>query len=141
MADTLDPARRSRLMARIRSKDTKPEMAVRRMLHAMGCRFRLHRRDLPGNPDIVLPSRRLCIFVHGCFWHLHRNCPASHLPKSRKAWWRNKLEGNSARDKRRAAALRRLGWRVGAVWECQTKKPDRLLARLEKILGVAKPRG
>lgn len=121
-------------MSRIRGKDTKPEIVVRRMLHAMGYRFRLYRRDLPGTPDIVLPRHGVCIFVHGCFWHLHRNCKAARLPKTRRAWWRKKLEGNADRDKRQAAALRRLGWRVITVWECQTEKPERLLKRLQTLL-------
>lgn len=134
MADILTPEKRSRLMARIRGKNTKPELAVRRMLHAMGLRFRLHRRDLPGNPDIVLPRHGVCIFVHGCFWHLHRNCGQARLPKSRKIWWRKKLEGNSARDKRSAAALRRRGWRVLTVWECQIG--PRLGGRLERAFSA-----
>ncbi len=134
MVDTLSPEERSRVMSRIRGKDTKPELTVRRILHSMGYRFRLHRRDLPGNPDIVLPRHGVCIFVHGCFWHLHRKCKAARLPKTRRAWWRKKLEGNVARDKRRAATLRRLGWRVITIWECQTEKPDRLLKRLQALL-------
>jgi DNA mismatch endonuclease (patch repair protein) len=134
MADTLSPEARSRLMSRIRGKDTKPELAVRRILHSMGYRFRLHRRDLPGNPDIVLPRHGACIFVHGCFWHLHSNCKDARIPKTKRAWWRKKLEGNVARDKRHAAALRRLGWRVITVWECQTEQPQRLLKRLANLL-------
>ena len=121
MADTLSPEARSRLMSRIRGKDTKPELAVRRILHSMGYRFRLHRRDLPGNPDIVLPRHRACIFVHGCFWHLHRNCKHARIPKTNQVWWRKKLEDNAVRDKRCAVALRRLGWRVITIWECQIK--------------------
>ena len=134
MADTLSSEERSRLMSRIRGKDTKPELVVRRMLHSMGYRFRLHRRDLPGKPDIVLPRHGVCIFVHGCFWHLHRNCKDARIPKTRRTWWRKKLEGNAARDKRHSAALRRLGWRVITVWECQTEKPEYLLKRLQAIL-------
>ncbi len=117
-------------MSRIRGKDTKPELVVRRRLHSMGYRFRLHRRDLPGCPDIVLPRHRVCIFVHGCFWHLHRNCKDARIPKTKRAWWRKKLVGNAARDKRHAAALRRLGWRVLTIWECQTEKPEKLTRRL-----------
>ena len=134
MADTLSPAERSQLMSRIRAKDTKPELVVRRLLHAMGYRFRLHRRDLPGSPDIVLPRHGVCIFVHGCFWHLHRNCKSARIPKTKRAWWRKKLEGNAARDKRHAAALRRLGWRVLTVWECQTDHPYKLSLRLGRFL-------
>jgi DNA mismatch endonuclease (patch repair protein) len=134
MADTLSPHERSQLMNRIRGKNTKPELFVRRLLHSMGYRFRLHRHDLPGKPDIVLPRHGVCIFVHGCFWHLHRNCKDARIPKTRTSWWRKKLEGNAARDKRHAAALRRLGWRVVTVWECQTEKPEHLLKRLLRIL-------
>ena len=134
MADTLSPQKRSRLMSRIRGKNTKPELLVRSLLHSMCYRFRLHRRDLPGNPDIVLPRHGVCIFVHGCFWHLHSKCKYARIPKTRTAWWRKKLEGNATRDKRHAAALRRLGWRVITVWECQTEKPARLLKRLQAIL-------
>jgi DNA mismatch endonuclease (patch repair protein) len=134
MADTLSLEKRSRLMSRIRGKDTKPELTVRRMLHSMGYRFRLHRRDLPGKPDIVLPLHGVCIFVHGCFWHLHRNCRDARIPKTRRAWWRKKLEGNAARDKCHSSALRRLGWRVITVWECQTERPERLLKRLQALL-------
>jgi DNA mismatch endonuclease (patch repair protein) len=130
MTDTLSSQERSRLMSRIRGKDTKPELVVRRQLHSMGYRFRLHRRDLPGCPDIVLPRHGICIFVHGCFWHLHRNCKDARSPKTKRAWWRKKLEGNAARDKRHAAALRRLGWRVLTIWECQTEKPEKLARRL-----------
>ena len=130
MADTLSTEERSRLMSRIRGKDTKPELVVRRLLHAMGYRFRLHRRDLPGRPDIVLPRHSVCIFVHGCFWHLHSKCEDARIPKTRTAWWRKKLEGNAACDKRHAAALRRLGWRVLTIWECQTEKPEKLTRRL-----------
>ncbi len=121
-------------MSHIRGKNTKPELLVRSLLHSMGYRFRLHRRDLPGNPDIVLPRHGVCIFVHGCFWHLHSQCKDARIPKTRTAWWRKKLEGNAARDKRHAAALRRLGWRVIMVWECQTEKPERLLKRLQALL-------
>ena len=117
-------------MSRIRGKDTKPELVVRRLLHAMGYRFRLHRRDLPGNPDIVLPQHGVCCFVHGCFWHLHPNCKDAHISKTKRSWWRKKREGNAARDKRHDAALRRLGWRVLTIWECQTEKPEKLTRRL-----------
>jgi DNA mismatch endonuclease (patch repair protein) len=113
-------------MSRICGKDTKPELVVRRLLHAMGYRFRLHRRDLPGSPDIVLPQHGVCCFVHGCFWHLHSKCKDARIPMTRTAWWRKKLEGNPTRDKRHAAALLRLGWRVLTIWECQTVKPENL---------------
>ena len=136
MADTLSPQERSRLMSGIRDKNTKPELLVRSLLHSMGYRFRLHRRDLPGNPDIVLPRHGVCIFVHGCFWHLHSKCKDARIPKTRTEWWRKKLEGNAARDNRHTAALRRHGWRVITVWECQTEKPERLVSRLQRLLAL-----
>lgn len=134
MADILTPERRSALMARIRAKDTKPEMAVRRLLHAMGYRFRLHRRDLPGTPDIVLPGRQAAIFVHGCFWHGH-GCKIGQPSKSRVEYWAPKIAGNRARDARRIAALRRAGWRVAVLWECRVRRGDGLEARLARFLG------
>ena len=120
-------------MARIRGKDTQPELAVRRLLHAMGFRFRLHRRDLPGTPDIVLPGRRKAIFVHGCFWHGH-GCGCARLPKSRLDYWGPKIATNRARDGRKAAALRRAGWSVAVVWECKVRRPAALEGRLRRFL-------
>ena len=133
MADRLTPEARSALMARIGGKDTQPERAVRRLLHAMGFRFRLHRRDLPGTPDIVLPGRRKAIFVHGCFWHGH-DCGRARLPKTRLHYWGPKIAANRARDARKTAALRRAGWSVAAVWECQLRKPAVLERRLARFL-------
>ncbi len=121
-------------MSRIRNKDTKPELVVRRLLHSMGYRFRLHRCDLPGRPDIVLPRHGVCIFVHGCFWHIHRNCKAARIPKTQRTWWQKKLEGNASRDKRNAAVLRQLGWRVLTIWECQTNNPEKIILRLKSLL-------
>lgn len=121
MTDSLSPEARSALMARIRGQDTTPELTVRRLLHAMGYRFRLHRRDLAGRPDIVLPARRKVIFVHGCFWHGHAGCRLSRMPASRTDYWGPKLIRNRRRDVRNAAALRRDGWSVAIVWECQTR--------------------
>lgn len=135
MPDHLSAEARSALMSRIRGKDTQPELAVRRLLHAMGFRFRLHRRDLPGTPDIVLPGRRKAIFVHGCFWHGH-GCGCARLPKSRVEYWGPKIAANRARDGRKAAALRRAGWSVAAVWECQLRKPDSLEKRLARFLNA-----
>ena len=117
---------RSALMSRIRSSGTKPEIAVRRALHALGFRFRLHRRELPGKPDIVLPKYRLAIFVHGCFWHQHAGCRLASRPKTRGDYWEPKLAANVARDARHAAALGALGWRVATVWECHTRDAKRL---------------
>ena len=119
MADIVDVQRRSELMAGIRGKDTAPELAVRRIAHGMGLRFRLHRRNLPGRPDLVFPRHRLAVFVHGCFWHQHQGCRFAHIPKSRVSFWTGKFAANVARDKRNIAALRGLGWRVLVIWECQ----------------------
>jgi len=133
--DRLTTEQRSWNMSRIRSKDTKPELVVRRMLTAMGLSYRLHRTDLPGKPDVVLGPRRLVIFVHGCFWHRHPGCKEATMPAANRAFWQAKLEGNAARDQRHRAALRKLGWRTAVVWECETRKPERLARRLERLLG------
>ena len=118
--DTVSPAIRSRMMAGIRGKDTKPEMAVRRYLHRLGFRYRLHRADLPGRPDIVLGRYRAVVFVHGCFWHQHPGCRFAYQPKSRQDFWRPKLRGNADRDVENGRRLETLGWRVLTVWECET---------------------
>ena len=115
-------------MSGIRGKHTKPEIAVRRALFASGYRFRLHRRDLPGAPDIVLPGRRVAIFVHGCFWHMHAVCRFANMPATREEFWRLKLEGNARRDRRDEAALAEQGWRVLVVWECATRGQESLEA-------------
>ena len=117
MADTISKAERSALMARIRGKDTKPEVFVRSALHRAGFRFRLYARGLPGRPDIVLPRHGVVIFVHGCFWHRH-GCALASEPATRRRFWQAKFEANMARDRRNARALRKLGWRVLTVWEC-----------------------
>ena len=111
-------------MSRIRGKDTKPEMLVRRGLHAAGYRFRLHRRDLPGSPDLVLPRHHAVIFVHGCFWHAHADCKNFKIPRSRAAFWQEKLMGNKERDARNTRALLEMGWRVLVVWECATRQKN-----------------
>jgi DNA mismatch endonuclease (patch repair protein) len=128
----VDP-QRSALMARIRSSDTQPELAVRRMLHAMGLRFRLHRKDLPGRPDLVLARHRLIILVHGCFWHQHVGCRLASDPKSRRQYWAPKLAGNVERDRRNAELLRAAGWCVETIWECEARKPEILAVRLARI--------
>lgn len=120
-------------MARIRSKGTQPELVVRRALHAMGFRFRLHRRDLPGKPDIVLAKHRLVIFVHGCFWHQHSGCRLASSPKTRGNYWNPKLASNVARDERHARELEAAGWRVETVWECDTRDVRLLHERIETI--------
>ena len=126
MADVVDPVVRSRMMSGIRGKHTKPEMLVRRALFAAGYRFRLHRRDLPGAPDIVLPGRKVSIFAHGCFWHVHAGCKNAKLPSTHPEFWRGKLEGNVERDRRAIEALLANGWRVLTVWECATRNPAAL---------------
>jgi DNA mismatch endonuclease (patch repair protein) len=134
MADRLTPEARSRVMAAIRGKDTRPEMLVRRLLHSMGYRFRLHRRDLPGTPDIVLPGRRKVIFVHGCFWHGHRGCRFATRPATRPQFWAEKIDRNQRRDRIAVVRLRRLGWSVATIWECSLRRPERLTARLHRFL-------
>jgi DNA mismatch endonuclease (patch repair protein) len=124
MVDVLSAQQRSFNMSRIRGRDTKPELLLRRGLHARGFRFRLHRRDLPGRPDLVFPGRRAVIFVHGCFWHGH-DCPMCQLPATRADFWRKKIEGNRARDQAAASALAAAGWRVLIVWECAVRGPAR----------------
>lgn len=137
MNPDVDP-RRSALMSRIRSGNTKPEIAVRRLLHALGYRFRLHRRDLPGRPDIVLPRHRLAIFVHGCFWHQHPGCRLASRPKTREDYWLPKLAGNVQRDERAYENLRATGWRVAVVWECDTRKPEALQQQILEIMDASK---
>jgi DNA mismatch endonuclease (patch repair protein) len=132
MADKISPERRSANMARIRGRDTAPELLVRRSLHAMGMRFRLQRRDLPGKPDIVLPRHRVALFVHGCFWHQHQDCSAGRLPKSNQEFWAKKLSGNASRDERVVAELNNLGWRVIIVWECELECLEALNTRLAR---------
>lgn len=118
-------------MSRVRGRDTKPEMIVRRMLHGMGYRFRLHRRDLPGSPDIVLPSRQIAIFVHGCFWHRHPGCRLASMPRTRTEFWEGKFARNVARDEADVLRLQELGWQVIVIWECETRDPRRLEQRLQ----------
>lgn len=124
MADVVSADVRSRMMSAIRAKNTKPEIIVRKILHAQGYRFRLHRRDLPGAPDIVLPSRKIVIFVHGCFWHMHRQCPFAKLPSTRPDFWKLKLDRNVERDIAVISSLTKMGWRVFVVWECATRRAE-----------------
>lgn len=121
MADIVSPAKRSKMMAGIASKNTRPKIRIRKLLHQMGYRFRLHRKDLPGRPDIVLPRYRTVVFVNGCFWHGHSNCPLFRLPKSRKEFWQDKLLNNRTRDLKKSSELQSMDWRVVTVWECATK--------------------
>src|SRR6056297_4136709 len=126
MTDRLSPTERSRNMSRIRGKHTGPEMRVRRAAHALGLRFRLHRQDLPGTPDLVFPKLRVALFVNGCFWHRHEGCSKAYSPKSNEDFWRAKFAANVERDARKAAALEAAGWMPVVIWECETADPDAL---------------
>ena len=137
MSDIVDSKRRSAMMARVRGRDTAPELAVRRIAHRMGLRFRLHRKDLPGRPDLVFPKHRLAVFVHGCFWHRHKDCRHASTPKTRVAFWDGKFAANVARDARQEAALTRIGWRVLVIWQCETKDE----AGVERRLAASVDRG
>jgi len=135
--DVVDQATRSRMMSGIRGKNTNPEIIVRKFLHSQGYRFRIHRRDLPGNPDIVMPKLKTCIFVHGCFWHRHPNCRYATTPKSRVDFWTEKFAKNVERDLKAIKALELLGWSVLTIWECELRNLDitmgALTQRLEAI--------
>ncbi|MEW6128861.1 MAG: DNA mismatch endonuclease Vsr [Acidobacteriota bacterium] len=133
MTDTVSSSVRSRIMASVKQRHTKPELLVRSRLHQLGYRFRVQRRDLPGSPDIVLPKYRTAIFVHGCFWHQHKGCSKSRKPTSNNDYWDQKLLENVRRDRRKVAALKKLDWRVILVWECETKDTEKLKKKLEKI--------
>ncbi|MDE2663479.1 MAG: DNA mismatch endonuclease Vsr [Gemmatimonadota bacterium] len=133
MTDIVDARTRSAMMSGIRGKDTKPEILVRRFLHRSGFRFRLHHKDLPGRPDIVLPRYRTVVEVRGCFWHRHEDCPFAYMPKSNRAFWKAKLEGNRARDLRNLQKLRELGWKTIEVWECELAG-DEILESLPALI-------
>ena len=137
MTDTLSKEKRSWNMAQIRSRNTKPEIAVRRILHSLGYRFRLHRKDLPGNPDIVLPKYKSVIFVHGCFWHRHKDCRYSYSPKSRTEFWQDKFAENIERDKQSAEELKMLGWRQLVIWECEAKDPENIRSIIDRFFEEA----
>jgi DNA mismatch endonuclease (patch repair protein) len=129
MADVFDPGQRSAVMRAVKSRNTAPEIAVRRAAHALGLRFRLNRSDLPGKPDLVMPARRTVIFVHGCFWHGHDCARGARMPATNRDYWRAKIGRNMARDKASVAALKKLGWKPLVIWECETRDSERL-ARL-----------
>lgn len=133
--DTISPEARSRLMSRIKGKDTKPEMLVRSAAHRLGLRFRLHGKGLPGRPDLVFPKHRTVVFVHGCFWHRH-GCKLASNPKSRQDYWLPKFERNTRRDAEHRAALEAAGWRVAVIWECEAKQPEGLRATLAQLFGL-----
>ena len=135
-SDVFDKTKRSAVMRRVKAKDTTPELKVRRALTALGARYRLHRADLPGKPDIVIPGRRLAIFVHGCFWHGHDCARGSRVPKDNRDYWVGKVARNRARDEMTQAALVTLGWRVEKIWECDLKDAGRLDIRLRALLAV-----
>ena len=134
MADHVDRKKRSLIMAAVRSEDTRPEMAVRKIVHGLGYRYRLHVRTLPGRPDLVFPAHRKIVLVHGCFWHRHRKCRYASSPKTRRKFWESKFAGNVARDRRTVRELKRMGWTVLTVWQCELKKPVRLTERLNDFL-------
>jgi DNA mismatch endonuclease, patch repair protein len=133
--DSLSPCKRSEIMARVRDKNSRPELYVRKLVFGLGYRYRLHAKDLPGRPDIVFKKLRKVIFVHGCFWHRHSACSLARLPKSRLDFWLPKLEGNRKRDEKNKRALSRDGWKVLTIWECQLERNNqRLAARVRRFL-------
>ena len=133
MTDTVDTKVRSWIMSKVPQRNTSPERIVRSFLHQFGYRFRLHRRDLPGSPDIVLPKHKIAVFVHGCFWHQHRGCRKSRKPTSNTDYWDQKLSENVQRDKRKNRELKKLGWQVIVVWECETRTPQLLTPKLSLL--------
>jgi len=133
MSDVHEPETRSYNMSQISGKDTKPEMMVRKFLHGNGFRYRLHAKDLPGKPDLVLPKYNSVIFVHGCFWHAHEGCKYFKIPKTRTVWWKEKLYGNKERDERHIQELKEMGWNVIVVWECELK-PDKKVKTLISLI-------
>jgi DNA mismatch endonuclease (patch repair protein) len=128
-------------MSNIRSKDTKPEKILRSALHRQGFRFRIHHKDLPGKPDIVLPKYNAIIFVHGCFWHYHKDCREGRVPSTNPAFWKEKLEKNVEKDERHRMALEKMGWRVAVVWECEVNTSDALTLTVEKLASWLKNSG
>ena len=134
MTDIVSPSVRSRMMSGIKGKNSVPEMMVRRLLFSAGYRFRLHRRDLPGTPDIVLPSRKIAIFVHGCFWHAHKGCKYAKTPATRPEFWAAKLEANVSRDQLTIDKLTALGWRVLCIWECATRDQEAVRSLKDNII-------
>jgi len=133
MSDHVSPSKRSEIMRTVRTRDTSVELIVRRLLHSKGYRYRLHRRDLPGSPDLVFPGLRKVLFVHGCFWHGH-NCNKGRLPKSKPEYWAPKIDANRERDGRAIEALKELGWGVETVWQCELRDRRAISAKLDKFL-------
>ena len=134
MTDVFDRRKRSEIMSRIRGRDTEPEMIVRRIAHGLGYRFRLHRKDLPGSPDLVFLRHRAVIMVHGCFWHRHPGCKHASSPKTRVRFWKDKFVGNVVRDRRNEKTLSELGWRLMVIWECETRDHEAVALRIESFL-------
>lgn len=135
--DRLTPERRSWNMSRIRSGDTKPERIVRSILYGLGYRFRLHRKDLPGKPDIVLAKYKTVVFVHGCFWHRHKGCKYAYMPKSRIEFWQKKFDENVERDRKVQKKLEDMGWKIIIIWECELKDLDTLADRIDNYFRIA----
>ncbi len=134
MVDHITPAERSALMSKVPSRNTTPELKVRRLLHRLGYRFRLHRRDLPGSPDIVFSSKKKIIFFHGCYWHRHADCNKSTIPKSNTRFWLDKFEANVRRDEANNNLLKNLGWGVLVIWQCETKNIEDLTTIIQNFL-------
>lgn len=134
MTDVFSREKRSWLMGRVKGRDTKPEMLVRSIIHRMGFRFRLHRKDLPGKPDIVLPKYKKAVFIHGCFWHGHKNCPRAARPTSNIDFWNRKIDGNIKRDANAQKELKAMSWKILVVWQCQIRDIEALQKRLEGFL-------
>ena len=134
MTDHISKAQRSANMRAVRSRNTEPEVRVRKVVRSLGYRFRLHRRDLPGKPDIAFTDLHKAVYVHGCFWHQHSGCRRATMPQTNRAFWRKKLKRNAVRDSKQLAAIRKRGWRALVVWECETKDEKRLVARLKRFL-------
>ncbi len=132
--DHVTPHKRSKIMAAVRSKDTKPEMMIRRLVYSMGYRYKLHSDALPGKPDLVFSSKKKVVFVHGCFWHGHNGCNKAQLPKSRTDFWQDKIENNVRRDKRVKRALNRKGWRYLIIWQCQINNLEKVKAKIYTFL-------
>jgi len=134
-SDRFSPEKRSDIMRRVKSRNTSTEISVRKLLHRLGLRFRLHRTDLPGKPDIVLPRHRVAVFVNGCFWHQHRKCKRATVPAANHDWWSGKLARNVERDRANVLLLKKMGWRVLTVWECELATVFRLETRLRRFFG------
>lgn len=133
MTDIFSKEKRHEVMAKVKGQNTMPEMIVRSMIHRMGFRFSLHRKDLPGKPDIVLPKHRKIVLVHGCFWHGHVHCKKAMIPKSNVEFWTNKIETNRKRDRKVIYELRKSGWRVLVIWQCEIRRLDKLTAKLQRF--------